>query len=152
MDFYTFDDGIFDGLETTSVQYLTFAVALEAFLSDALGVSVWPLHVPQFATSYPQLTYRLLKRRSDMTTSGASKSVWVDYRLDAIATTKLDALNLAETLRGLLQGFRGGFGGLQVNGCRKIDRAQGFAATTWNSSQGTYTVPSTYQFNYIRST
>jgi hypothetical protein len=153
MDFYTFDEGLFDDLETTSVQYLTFAVALEAYLSNASGVDVWPLHVPQFATTYPQLTYRLKKRDSNPTLNGPpTKLVGVTYIIEAVGTNKLDALNLSEQLRGVLHGYRGAFGGLILSGCRRKDRGTGYASTNWNSSMGTYIIPSTFRFMYIRST
>jgi hypothetical protein len=146
---FAFDTAFFDGFVTNRKTRL-FPQALETYLFEQASVYAYPGHVPQKKTSYPVLVYSQKPRSSFNTLDGPTKLVKVDYELKAIGTSKAAAESLGETIRGVLQSYRGSFGGLILTGCRLINRSTGYASTAWGSDQGTYTIPYTYLFWYIR--
>lgn len=149
MDTALFDTTPFDVFNSIT-GVLLFSAALESYLSGKLHIPIWCVVLPQQATDYPQITYRLDKRNSKYTLSGTTKLVQAWYDLEVIGTDKRAVLLTGERLRNLLQGFNGYMSGMKTT-CRLESRDYQYTPTAWGSDQGTHTVKHTYVFCYERS-
>lgn len=93
-----------------------FEVDLLAFLAQAIGVTVYPGHIPRKA-ALPALSFFVVGGDHLQKLSGRAGQATARVQVTVSSKSYLEVGRLGLSLEGALDGFRGRMGGTKVNSC-----------------------------------
>lgn len=104
---------------------MTFIESLYAFLANRTdaGSRVYPKRLPQQA-SLPALTYTVIDDPGEHSHDGASNLAHPRVQVDCWGSTPLQAAQLDDQVRAVLDGYQGPMGTLSVHGAMRQDARQ----------------------------
>lgn len=95
---------------TTLEEGIYSHLAAESAITDLVSTRIYPRQLPQNPT-YPALTYRRVSTRTQHTHNEADTLPFPRFQFSCYAATYTGTKALANALRGVLDGFKGAFGG-----------------------------------------
>lgn len=104
-----------------------------------VGTRVWPDVLPQ-APLLPALRYQRIStpRSQYRTLDGRADYASPRFQIDVYATARLEAINIAQAVYQLLEGFHGTVGGLRIDAVSTDDEGADFEPDAGPAGVGLY--------------
>lgn len=128
-----------------------FELQMSFWLATQLGTAVYPLKIPQKATSYPAMVYTVVGGDSILLLSGPALFYWSTIQFDSYSTFYADSANLDASLEALLAPYVGPMGTAQVVNAVRHPRRTGVDAPPASSDDGMFRTMSEWTFWYFKN-
>jgi hypothetical protein len=127
---------------------MTFASALKTYLASKLGVTLYPLYVPQRA-ALPAIVYHEVNAERTYNLSTSSQVCVSDYQFVVISQNYIDVTTLSEQLRLALLSYSGSMGTATVQTCQLEHQETNYTESGYASDRGEYQYLNSYRIVYV---